>query len=374
MISQPTITQKRRVRAGMRVMANARKRWALCVVLAGGILGSGCAINPSEPVCSERCYTPSTETSTCAPVMAVEEPCLDEACLKPWREFASPLDLTEETITEDNTRNLTLEDAIAIALRNSTVLRDLGGTVLNSPSAITAYIDPALAFTDPRFGQEAALADFDATLTGALQFENNDRAFNNQFVGDAGLFKQDFHNYNWGISKQAATGAVFNFQHVTLYDSNNQLSNRLGSTSWETYLEGQIRQPLLQGAGTEFNRIAGPNAQPGNINGVLIARVRQDLSVADFQRGVRNLVADIENAYWDLYFAYRDLEAKIEVRDKALEVRRAEEAKGNAGQASDAAQAREQYYRFQVDVVDSLNGRPIESTQTNNGSTGGTFR
>ena len=73
----------------------------------------------------------------------------------------------------------------------------------------------------------------------------------------------------------------------------------------------------MLGAGTDFNRIAGPGALPGQLNGVLLARVRTDISLVDFERSVRDFVADVENAYWDLYFAYRDLEAKTEARNKA---------------------------------------------------------
>ena len=40
------------------------------------------------------------------------------------------------------------------------------------------------------------------------------------------------------------------------------------------------------------------------------------------------VLSDIEEAYWDLYFAYRDLDAKIAARDSALEAYR--EMKGEA--------------------------------------------
>ena len=53
-------------------------------------------------------------------------------------------------------------------------------------------------------------------------------------------------------------------------------------------------------------------------NGVLLARLNTDVSLADFQTATRNLVSDVENAYWELYFAYRDLHAKKVARDSAL--------------------------------------------------------
>ena len=55
-----------------------------------------------------------------------------------------------------------------------------------------------------------------------------------------------------------------------------------------------MRQPLLQGAGKEFNTIAGPNAGPGSnfSNGILIAQLNTRISNADFQIAVRTFVAE----------------------------------------------------------------------------------
>jgi len=348
----------------------------LSAALLGVAIGGGCSFNSLMNKCETTCYTPAT-VPTCGPgAMAIQDPCIDEKCLTPWREQLNPMDITEELITEERTRHLSLEECIQLALSNTAVLRDLGGTVVRSPDAAGTFIDPALAYTDPRFGQEAALSAFDANLSASAMFERNDRGFNNAFIGNNGQFRQDYHNYSWGVSKQSATGGRYGFRHVTLYDHNNQQANILGRTSFDTFLEGEIRHPLMQGAGTEFNRIAGPNATPGVINGVLIARVRQDISLAEFQRNLRDLVADVENAYWDLYFAYRDLEAKIEVRDEAFKIYKVEVDAGDAaaGMAGDDQQAREQYFRFQAEVVDALSGRPLDATRANNGSTGGTFR
>jgi len=231
-----------------------------------------------------------------------------------------------------------------------------------------------MAFTDPRFGEEAALAEFDAILHSSAFFENNDRQLNNRFFGNQGIFQQDLHNYQLGISKRSATGSTMSVRNFTTYDSNNQLSNAIGRSSFDQIIETEIRQPLLQGAGTVFNRIAGPGARPGQINGFLIGRVRTDISLTDFERSVRDLVADVENAYWDLHFAFRDLEAKVDARDIALVTAKKLEAQTATQGTGDAAQAMEQYYRFESDVIDSVNGRSVDGTRTNNGSAGGSFR
>jgi len=61
-----------------------------------------------------------------------------------------------------------------------------------------------------------------------------------------------------------------------------------------------------------------------NFRGVLLARINADISLADFEAGVRNLVSDTEQSYWELYFAYRNLEARKAGRDSADVRRRAD--------------------------------------------------
>ena len=59
-------------------------------------------------------------------------------------------------------------------------------------------------------------------------------------------------------------------------------------------------------------------ATPGLYNGVMLARINTDIALADFEASVRNLVSDVEIAYWELYFEYRSLDAVIAGRDSAL--------------------------------------------------------
>ncbi len=286
----------------------------------------------------------------------------------------SPFDINLTSLTSETTLNLSLEEAVRVALANSKILRDLGGTVLRTPQASSSTNDPALTLTDPRFGEEAALAEFDAIVHSSAFFEKNDRQLNNRFFGNQGIFQQDLHNYQLGITKRSATGSTMSVRNFTTYDSNNQLSNAIGRSFFDQIVETEVRQPLLQGSGTEFNRIAGPGARPGQINGFLIGRVRTDISLTDFERSIRDLVADVENAYWDLHFAFRDLEAKVDARDIALATAKKLDAQTATQGTGDAAQAMEQYYRFESDVIDAVNGRSVDGTRTNNGSAGGSFR
>jgi outer membrane protein TolC len=275
------------------------------------------------------------------------------------------------------TWEMSLEEAIRLGLENARVLRDLGGSVLRTPSVAQTVHDPAIQATDPRFGMEGALAAFDAQLATKLIAQKNDRAFNNLFLGGgAFLFRQDLDNFDTELSKVTATGASFAVRHHIDYDANNAPANVFPS-AWNTNYETEFRQPLLQGGGVEFNRIAGPKAVPWLMNGVVIARINADASTAEFEIGLRDFISNVENAYWDLYYAYRELDAKIAARDAALRTWRIIHANVEAQRGYSKlqeVQALEQYYRFQEDVLDALGGRLIERTRTNNGSNGGTFR
>jgi hypothetical protein len=274
--------------------------------------------------------------------------------------------------------DMALEQAMQISLSRSKVLHDLGGTVLNAPANTRTIHGPAIVDTDPRYGVEAALSDFDAVFNSTVDSQHNDRLLNNVFFGGGTRdLRQDLDTFKNEITKETPTGTTFAFRNNTVYDHNNEPGNLFGS-AWDTNFEAEVRQHILQGAGTEYNRIAGTHGAPGQYNGVMIARINTDIGLVEFQIGVRDLVSNVENAYWDLYFAYRDLDAKVAARDKALESWRNTHARFLAGrrggEAEKEAAAREQYFQFQEEVENAWSGRLIDGTQTNNGSSGGTLR
>jgi outer membrane protein TolC len=289
---------------------------------------------------------------------------------------ATPFSVTNNAPT--SYWDMTLQEAIVLALSNSPVLRDLGGQLLRSPTTVPTIQTVGSVETDPRFGLENALSQFDAQYTTQIFYQKNDRALNNTFFGGGTrLLQQDYAVAQNTISKATTAGTQFFARNNTTYDSNNAPGNIFPS-AWDTNFELEFRHPLLQGAGVEFNRIAGVNGQPGLFNGVVLARINTDISLADFEIAVRNMLADVENAYWDLYAAYRDLQSKVAARDGALEVWRRTHAlfvaQRRGGEAEKEAYAREQYYHFQEEVENALAGILIDGTRTNNGSSGGTFR
>ena len=86
------------------------------------------------------------------------------------------------------------------------------------------------------------------------------------------------------------------------------------------------------------------------------------------------MVSDIENSYWDLYFAYRDLAAKIKARNGAYELWNSQKAQSEDKSTTEVLQAEEQYYLFATQVQNAIFGQLNDGTRTNNGSSSGTFR
>ena len=287
-----------------------------------------------------------------------------------------PTTLRERDALEQLTyRDMTLDEVLHIAMQNSDVLRKLGGSVLRNPETMQSRFTQGLAATDPRFSPEAALSAFDAQLRASSFFSNNDQLYNNPFFGGGtNAFKQDLHEYNIELSKVTATGSQLSMRSVSIHNANNAPGN-IFPNAWDTYLEGEIRKPLLQGAGIQFNQIAGPGSTPGVYNGVMIAKVNASVSHSDFEMAVRDYVNDVTNAYWDLYFAYRDLDSRTNAMQRALEAWNRIKVLQESDLVTGAAEAlaREQYYRFKSEVDEAITGRVSQGTRSGSGSSGGSL-
>ncbi len=356
----------------------ARACWS--ILLCGSVLSTGC--QPTQPFffMEDGDLSHYMDVATQIEYPDVEEPSLEEVT-------GAQAPLTLKNAENYTLWDVSLEEATRITLCNSQVMRQLGGlvqsaapesisrTLVNSVSTVTTY-DPALveSATGTSFGSqfsgtgvEAALSEFDAQLDSAITWQKNDRQQNFFLPGVDFLarnFQQDTGQGNLGVSKLTATGGQFAFRNITAYDQNNN-PNRAQPSDWTTQFETFFSQPLFQGAGAQYNRIAGPlsfeqyatnSSTP--FNGVVLARIRADQSLADFEGGVRNVMRDVEQAYWNLYFAYRDLDARKLGRDSALETWKKvaalyrEGARG--GSADREAQSRAQYYQFKAQVEQGL--------------------
>ena len=272
----------------------------------------------------------------------------------------TPMPLAVQNPNELPTYDLTLQEAIRSALQSSDVFRNLGGNVVSTPLGQPTHYDPALTELNPQAGTQAALAAFDAQVTSQLFWQKNNRPFNN--LGNPFLplgFQQTTGTYTNAITKRTATGAQYALRANVVYDNNNSPA-RLYRSDFVGFLEAEYRQPLMQGAGTTYNRIAGPNAAIGQYNGILIGRINTDISLADFEAGVIRLISDVEGAYWELYFAYRALDVQVTGRESAQRTWQLVNEKlklgARGGDIASESQARSSFYLFQSQVNDALAG------------------
>ena len=291
---------------------------------------------------------------------------------------ATAAPVTAETVSEADLQYVghSLNDVLREALQHSQVLRDIGGVILRSPESMRTNLSTRIQEVDPRYGMEAALSAFDAQLAASAAFNSNNRLYNNAFfAGGTTAFEQDLHDYQVELSKRTAVGSLLAVRGVNTMDANNAPANSF-SSAWDSWLEAEIRQPLLQGAGLEFNRIAGPGSTPGVYNGVLIAKANADINQHDFSIALTDFVSNVENAYWDLYVSYRELDARKKAMEQALviwnEAKTLVEKGGD--KIADEALARQQYYQLKGEVDEALSGRLLPGTQVRNGSTGGTVQ
>jgi outer membrane protein TolC len=351
----------------------AKQLWVAVTSLT--LVASGCA--PRQPF---YFFEDGDLSHYVGSIQKLEYPDSDQPPLDEAAGAVDPLTLSNPSF--DNIWELSLEEAIRTSLENGKVLRNLGGrfasfggprpqtgepavSLLTSPQQTPTIYDPAITETEPFRGVEAALALFDAQLTSSLTWERQNRPQNVNPTG-ALIFQQkllgDQGNWTSGIQKRTATGATWGFANSTIYDNNNSPIREIPAT-WTTNYDFSFNQPLLQGAGVTYNRIAGPDPFDNLFGrplfrGVLLARINADISLADFEAGVRNLISDTEQSYWELYFAYRNLEARKAGRDSSLEAWRKVHAlyveQSRGGEADKEAQAREQYFFFRSEVEQAL--------------------
>lgn len=358
---------------------NLGRRFSMLVImLVGATLATGCS--PKQPF---YFFEDGDLSHYVGMATNIDYPDVDTCSLQEVCDPPPPLTLSNPNF--DETFDLSLEDAVRIALENGKVMRSLGARLFITPNnartqiggtpsvlqdqsagALTVY-DPAITESDPIFGPEGALAVYDAQFTSSMIWNKNDQPRNLSPIA-AGIFnrvfQQDLGTFQNAITKRTATGGEFSFSNGLIYDNNNNPTRQTAS-DWNVNFDAGFRQPLLQGAGSLYNRIAGPFDPLRGIgtylqwDGVVIARIRTDIRLADFEAGVRDFVSDVENAYWELYFAYRNLDARKTGLESArqtwmrVNALAREDAKG--GEADKEAQSREQYYFFRGEVETAQN-------------------
>jgi outer membrane protein TolC len=210
---------------------------------------------------------------------------------------------------------------------------------------------------------EGALAAFDTTFSTSMIWGRDERVQNNMFMGaptSGDTLTAETGNFEASLRKDFAYGGQIRLNHTVNYLGTNG-QNQLFPSNYSGLVQAIYRQPLWAGAGTEYTSIAGPVTQSfgglsGVTQGVVIARINSDISIADFEANIRNLVKDVQDTYWDLYLGYRNFDAIVTARNASLgEWRRIyldlEVGEGVAGSTQvNESQARDQYFRAEATV------------------------
>ncbi|KAA1259146.1 Outer membrane efflux protein [Rubripirellula obstinata] len=202
-------------------------------------------------------------------------------------------------------------------------------------------------------GVEDALSEFDAQASTFLNYTNTDRPANapNSAVTRS-INEADNVTQQAALSKRIATGGVVTLREQIIYGRNNSPTTdvgglRVNASDYTAVIEAQVQHPLMRNRGTLVNRIP-----------VVLASLNEDLAITDFEIQVRNLVRDVENKYWDLYVAYRNVSTTIIGRNSAIAT--ANFARLNldngTGTTQEVAQADGQYYTFRGQLERALAG------------------
>ncbi len=193
-------------------------------------------------------------------------------------------------------------------------------------------------------GVEDALAEFDAQASGFFNYSNTDRPRNS---GNSTVSRSEFQSDDvtaqGAISKRLATGGVATIRNQLVYGRSNlplgsiNSASRIVPSDYTVTMEAQVQQPLMRNRGTLINRIP-----------VVLASLNEDVSIAEYEIQIRNLVRDVEVAYWDLYVAYRGVATAIIGRNSAIATAQFARLalENGTGTRQELAQAVEQYYQF----------------------------
>ena len=268
--------------------------------------------------------------------------------------------------------SLPLSEAIQLAIQNNSVIRSrsnfgVPSAILSAGDNSRSVYDPAIQETGVLFGGRgiaSALAAFDAQFTTKMLWGRDETPLNaNKNAGKPGptLPKEvteqsrETGKFSSELSKQFGYGGSLTLNHAVDYVGTNLATSKVFPSGYDGSLSAGYRQPLWAGAGADFTRIAGPISQnfgglSGVNQGIVIARINQDLTLADFEMSVLTMLKDVEDLYWELYVRYREYDTTVTNRNSALqswrEAHRILQAGGKPGfKPSDEAQARDFYFQ-----------------------------
>lgn len=356
----------------------------LALMLVACLIATGCT--PSQPLYlrDNGSLSHYLEQAT-----GVEYPDVESSRLEEVTQVKPPVTVLDPDF--ESFYDLTLEECVSIALQNSKVIRGYGtptlqgsrvspglDTLTTGSQGVGTFYSVAIRETEPGFlnipgnlaqpsqittntaldsnqGVEAALAEFDAQVSSNIFWAKSDEPRNNTPNNPINplVFNQDQFTWQNQIAKKTAEGTQWFVRNLNQYTKNNIPLKTQGGFQelpswWRANFEVEGRQPLLRGRGAFINRMP-----------IIISRIGADQAIANLESQLQNMVTNVEIRYWDLQAAYRNLEAAKQGRDAALKTWRVIKNQFDTPPADvtiqQYAQASEQYYFFEQQVVEAFN-------------------
>jgi outer membrane protein TolC len=237
-------------------------------------------------------------------------------------------------------QEMSLDDAIRIALANSKVVRVLAGTTAVS-SGQTIY-DPAITNTTI----DEARAAFDPVVTANNTFSRSEvpaavsdpaNPFNTLITGT----RVDNYDLGLGVTKKTITGGSFG-----LNVADNVARFNPGPAPLDPQARSSVTlsytQPLLQGAGVDVN-----------LAPIVVARLNTERSFFQLKDSMQELVRGTAEAYWAVVFARTDVWTRRQQVEQGAAAYARSEGRQRAGltDAAEVAQARVSLANFRANLI-----------------------
>jgi outer membrane protein TolC len=204
---------------------------------------------------------------------------------------ARPLPSAERVgVDLTNQLSLSLDEAIEMALKNNNDI-ETSRTVVK----IAEFnLKSARAVYDPRIAGEGYYESATTPAASTISGANNGSLTQTRFFGSAGL--SGFSPYQGG-----SYASTFNSSLTTTNNTNATLNPQYPSSLTFTYT-----QPIFRGRSFDLNR-----------RNIEIAKKNLGLTDSQFRQKAIDVIANVEQAYWDLVFALRNLQVQIDAVKQA---------------------------------------------------------
>jgi Outer membrane efflux protein len=242
--------------------------------------------------------------------------------------------------TDAPVRNLSLDEAIRIALENSTIVRVLAGVsvvasgrTIYDPAISNTVIDQEQARFDPRIEIDNAFNRIEHPIAVLDPLNPNGASITG--------FRQDEYDFNLGLTKTTTSGG-----ELSLNVSDNLARFKPGVFPLNPQDSSSVAlgftQPLLQGAGSA-----------ANLAPVIIARIETERSFFQFKDSIQELVRGVIEGYWAIVAARTDVWARRQQVDqgKAAYDRAEARRRRGFGSAAEVAQARLALANFEASLI-----------------------